>query len=57
METEKKKNCPDQEDSFYACSARECTGLIPALPKDGAELEAYEDLYPFVQKAEKTEKE
>ncbi len=57
METEKKKNCPDQEDSFYACSARECTGLIPSLPKDGAELEAYEDLYPFVQKAEKTEKE
>lgn len=58
METEKQKICrKDQEDSFYACSARECTGLIPALPKDGAELEAYEELYPFVQKAEKTEKE
>lgn len=25
----------------------DCTGLIPSLPQSVAELESYEDLYPF----------
>lgn len=32
---------------FDSCSAMDCTGLIPALPLSEAELESYEDLYPF----------
>lgn len=30
-----------------AASTTDCTGLIPSLPED-EELEAYEDLYPFM---------
>lgn len=37
----------DYTDGFFtdACSATECTGLIPSLPSSEAEQEAYEDLY------------
>lgn len=31
-----------------ACSAMDCTGLIPALPQSEAELEFYEELYPYI---------
>lgn len=30
-----------------ASSARDCTGLIPSLPQSDAELESYEELYPY----------
>lgn len=30
-----------------AASAMDCTGLIPAAPVNAAELEAYEELYPY----------
>lgn len=30
-----------------AASAMDCTGLIPSAPKSGAELDSYEDLYPY----------
>ncbi len=30
-----------------ACSATDCTGLIPALPESEEELEAYEEMYQF----------
>ena len=50
---EKGKEQSRTEESFYACSAQDCTGLIPSLPQDGAELEAYEELYPFLKKTEK----
>ena len=33
------------------CSARDCTGLIPAPPQSDAEEEAYEELYPFLPQA------
>lgn len=53
MKQDKKKETPDYmepaEKSFYACSAQDCTGLIPSLPRDGGELEAYEELYPYIQ--------
>ena len=29
------------------CSTTDCTGLIPAKPVSDAEIESYEDLYPF----------
>ena len=29
-------------------SSTECTGLIPALPETDAELEAYEDMFPYI---------
>lgn len=36
---------------IQACSTMDCTGLIPSLPQDEAEREAYEDLYPYITKA------
>lgn len=36
---------------IQTCSATDCTGLIPALPESEAELEAYEDLYPYITHA------
>ena len=40
-----------------AASSQDCTGLIPSLPQDEAEKEAYEDLYPYVTKAVSSDKE
>lgn len=34
-----------------ACSATDCTGLIPSLPQSKAELESYNDLYRFEPEA------
>lgn len=31
-----------------AVSSMECTGLIPALPDTDAELEAYEEMFPYI---------
>lgn len=36
---------------IQTCSSTDCTGLIPALPESEAELEAYEDLYPYITHA------
>ena len=38
-----------------AAAAMDCTGLIPSLPQDEAEQEAYEDLYPYITMAVKDE--
>ena len=46
----------DWDIDIQACSATDCTGLIPALPQDEAEVEAYEDIYPYITKAQKTQK-
>ena len=32
---------------IQACSATDCTGLIPSLPQSEAELHHYEELYRF----------
>lgn len=37
----------DYDIDIQACSPMDCTGLIPSLPQSAAELESYEDLYPF----------
>ena len=42
---------PFDDSDIQACSATDCTGLIPSLPQDEAEVEAYEDLYPYITKA------
>lgn len=34
-------------DTCNICSTTDCTGLIPAAPSSEAEIEAYEELYPF----------
>lgn len=39
---------------LQACSAMDCTGLIPSLPQDEAQLESYQDLYPFHPEKEAT---
>ena len=44
----RKTESKESEESFYACSAQECNWLIPALPRDREEQEAYEELYPFL---------
>lgn len=49
LEDEEKKDPFDID--IQACSAMDCTGLIPSLPQSDAEREAYEDLYPYVTKA------
>ena len=33
--------------SMKACSATDCTGLIPALPTSDAELESYAQVYHY----------
>lgn len=34
-----------------ACSANDCTGLIPSLPQSKAEMESYEELYHFLPRS------
>ena len=41
------ENLYDDSD-IQACSATDCTGLIPALPETDAELEHYQDLYHYL---------
>ena len=36
------------DSDIQACSATDCTGLIPALPETDAELEHYQDLYHYL---------
>lgn len=31
-----------------SCSVQDCTGLIPSAPASRDELEAYEDIYPYL---------
>lgn len=37
-------------DYLKASSAQDCTGLIPGGITDDAEIENYEELYPFLPK-------
>ena len=39
---------PFDDSDIQACSATDCTGLIPALPETDAELEHYQDLYHYL---------
>ena len=44
---DKDYNITEDQDYISAVSSTDCTGLIPALPQDEAQLESYQDLYPF----------
>lgn len=50
MNKKNKKDSPDDYDYLKPVSAQDCTGLIPSAPKNQAELENYEELYPFLPK-------
>lgn len=54
MSMEKKKSNQEIIDSYdylgSACSARDCTGLIPANPPDAFGRDSYEDIYHFLAK-------
>lgn len=41
-----------ENEGLQAASFRDCTGLIPAPPQNEAEMESYEELYPFLPSAE-----
>ena len=54
-----KNNVTEQffdDSDVQACSATDCTGLIPALPQDEAQMEAYETIYPYITKAKNVAK-
>lgn len=58
MTAKKKQDTENQRiiDSYDylgpAASSMDCTGLIPSGPQNRAELDSYEELYPFTpQKA------
>ena len=38
----------DWDIDIQACSATDCTGLIPALPETDAEFEHYQDLHHYL---------
>lgn len=46
--TKNEKTIDSYDYLSKAASATDCTGLIPSLPEEEEELEAYEDLYPFI---------
>lgn len=46
-------NAADRENRDYdvdiqSCSTTDCTGLIPSLPQDDAEVEHYNQVYRFL---------
>lgn len=59
----KKQNTPsttaknNYDIDIQACSTTELTGLIPAIPETESELEAYEDIYPYLPHAKSTTKD
>ena len=62
--TEKTRNRQSAEDPYnigedtgFACSAQDCTGLIPSLPESEAQIEMYQDLFPYMAKTETPGKE
>ncbi len=47
-----KKITDDYDYLSNAASAGDCTGLIPSLPQNEAELESYNDTYHFLPPGE-----
>lgn len=44
-----KEPFPSEDDlMFNTISAQECTGLIPAKASEENEIEAYEEIYPYL---------
>ena len=57
MDTSKDTEKDQFDIDIQACSTMDCTGLIPSLPQDDAERESYEDLYPYITKAQKVDED
>ena len=57
MDTSKDTEKDPFDIHIQACSTMDCTGLIPSLPQDDAERESYEDLYPYITKAQKVDED
>ncbi|MEY8355786.1 hypothetical protein AALB39_20840 [Lachnospiraceae bacterium 54-53] len=55
--TEKTDARNNYDIDIQACSTMDCTGLIPATPETEDELEAYEDIYPYIPHAKNKAKE
>lgn len=51
IHTEKKNTENSDEIDLQACSSMDCTGLVPTPPQSEAELDSYEELYPFITRA------
>lgn len=47
---------PEEMSYMNSCSATDCTGLIPNLPISDAEIESYEELYPFLKLSKEEQK-
>lgn len=47
----------DEDLETNTCSAYDCTGLIPSAITDEEEIEAYEELYPYLSPDVKTDKD
>ena len=53
MNNKKKRELTNEEidenifEMCNVCSTTDCTGLIQVVPRTEAELESYEELYPF----------
>lgn len=50
MKKNSKTDSFPEEDYLKTSSAQDCTGLISKAIADDAELENYEELYPFLPK-------
>ncbi len=50
MEKDKKlANNPTMDDDYlFSASCQDCTGLIPSVAHNEAEVESYEELYPYL---------
>lgn len=60
MKSDKKETTTSKNNydiDIKTCSTMDCTGLIPANPCTEDELEAYEDLYPYIPQAKYVDKD
>ena len=46
-----------EEEPFSLVSSTDCTGLVPSLPESPEELQNYEELYPFLPKAKREDRQ
>lgn len=51
---EKDVTAGSTDNCLQACSVMDCTGLVVSPPRSDAELDSYEELYPFLPKAVRT---
>ncbi len=52
----KSKNPTMDDDYLFAASAQDCTGLIPTVTHNEEEMENYEELYPYLPRVPRSQK-